>query len=56
MTKKSLAAKEIIKKYSRDFNGSLPDKECIKLAQVSRNTYYAYKKQLIAEETITNGK
>ena len=56
VTKKSLAAKEIIKKYSRDFNGSLPDKECIKLAQVSRNTYYVYKKQLIAEEMITDGK
>lgn len=54
ITKKSVVAKEIIKKYSRDFNGSLPDKECIKLAQVSRNTYYTYKKQLIAEETSTN--
>lgn len=44
--KKEAPAKEKILKYSRDFNGSLSDVECIKLAGVSRNTYYKYKRQL----------
>ena len=42
--KKSVEAKEIIKKYSKDFEGSLPDAETMKLAGVARNTYYKYKK------------
>lgn len=48
-TKKSKAAKEIIRKRSRDFAGTLKDDEVMKLAGISRNTYYAYKKQLTAE-------
>lgn len=44
--KKSATAKEIIKRYSRDFEGSLEDQAVIKLAEVSRNTYYKYKKEL----------
>ena len=44
--KKKEPAKEKIKKYSKDFNGSLDDKDVIKLAGVSRNTYYKYKKEL----------
>lgn len=48
-TKKSLEAKEIIKKYSKDFQGNLGDKEVIKLAEISRNSYYKYKKELIEE-------
>ncbi len=47
--KKSVEAKEIIKKYSKDFEGSLPDAETMKLAGVARNTYYKYKKELLAE-------
>lgn len=47
-TKKSIAAKENIKKYSVDFDGSLNDLECIKLVGVSRNTYYKYKRELKA--------
>ena len=39
-TKKSLVAKEIIKKHSKDFNGTLSDDECMKLAGISRNSYY----------------
>jgi len=43
--KKSATAKEIIKRYSRDFDGSLEDQAVIKLAEISRNTYYKYKKE-----------
>lgn len=45
--KKSIPAKEKIKKYSRDFNGSLPDTEVIKLVGLARNTYYKYKKEIM---------
>lgn len=44
--KKEAPAKEIIKKHSKSFNGSLSDTECIKLAGISRNTYYKYKKEI----------
>ena len=45
-TKKSVEAKEIIKKHSRDFGGTLSDAEVIKLAGVSRNSYYKYKAEI----------
>lgn len=45
-TKKSIAAKDAILKYSRDFNGSLSDPDVIKLTGISRNSYYLYKRQL----------
>lgn len=48
-TKKSIKAKEIIEKHSITFNGSLSDEECIKLADISRNSFYKYKKELLAE-------
>ena len=48
-TKKSIAAKEIIQGYSADFDGSLEDQAVIKLAGISRNTYYKYKKQIRAD-------
>lgn len=46
VTKKSIEAKKIIKKYSKDFDGMLDDKDVITLAKISRNTYYKYKKEL----------
>ena len=49
VTKKSIAAKELIKKHSKDFLGTLTDKEVITLAKVSKNSYYKYKKELINE-------
>ena len=49
-TKKSVAAKEIILRHSKDFNGTLSDPDVIKLAGVSRNTYYHYKAQLREEQ------
>ena len=48
-TKKSLKAKEDIKKYSKDFNGTLSDVDVIKLINISRNSYYKYKKELMEE-------
>ena len=44
--KKSAPCKEQIKKYSRDFGGTLTDAECIKLIGIARNTYYKYKREL----------
>ena len=44
--KKEAPAKEIIKKHSRDFGGTLSDVECMKLAELARNTYYKYKREL----------
>ncbi|WP_026665698.1 recombinase family protein [Butyrivibrio sp. FC2001] len=48
-TKKSIAAKAIIKKHSKDFEGSLTDEEVIKLADISRNSFYKYKRELKEE-------
>lgn len=45
-TKKSVTAKQIILKHSKDFNGTLSDPEVMKLTDLSRNTFYKYKKQL----------
>ena len=45
-TKKSIESKELIKKYSKDFNGSLSDADVMKLIDISRNTFYKYKKEL----------
>ncbi|SFX76509.1 recombinase family protein [Ruminococcus sp. XPD3002] len=47
--KKEAPAKELIKKHSKSFGGTLSDQECIKLANISRNTYYKYKKELKSE-------
>lgn len=47
--KKAAAAKEIIRKHSKDFAGTLDDTDVIKLAGISRNSYYKYKAELRAE-------
>lgn len=49
VTKKSIAAKEDILKYSKDFNGTLPDSKCIQMVGVNRNTFYKYKRELKEE-------
>lgn len=46
--KKAIQAKEIILKHSKDFDGTLSDPEVIKLAGISRNSYYKYKNELRA--------
>jgi len=48
-TKKSIKAKAGIKKYSRDFDGTLNDTDCMKLLGISHNTYYKYKRELKKE-------
>ena len=45
-TKKSIAAKEVIAKHSKDFNGTLSDIDVMKLTGLSRNTYYKYKAEM----------
>lgn len=45
--KREVAIKEQIRKYSRDFSGTLTDQETMKLiGNISRGTYYKYKSQL----------
>lgn len=44
-TKKSIDAKAVIEKHSRDFGGTLNDVDCMKLIHISRNTYYKYKRE-----------
>lgn len=46
VTKKERAAKEIIRKHSRDFDGTLSDADVMKLAEISRPTYYKYKREM----------
>lgn len=48
-TVKAKAAKEIIRKHCKDFGGSLPDQETMKLAGCSRNSYFKYKRQIREE-------
>lgn len=49
VTKKSVKSKRLIQKYSRDFFGTLSDKECIKLIGISKGSYYKYKQELKLE-------
>ena len=46
VTKKSIKAKAEIRKHSKDFGGSLSDKDVIRLTGLSRNTFYKYKREL----------
>ena len=55
MTSIGLKTKALIKKYSKDFNGSLSDKDAMKLIGVSRVTYYKYKK-IVAQEVYDKDK
>lgn len=45
-TKKSIEAKEQIRKYSKDFDGTLTDKEAMKIIGIARGTYYKYKREM----------
>lgn len=51
-TKKSIEAKKVILKRSKDFNGDLSDAEVMKLTGIARGTFYKYKRQLREEQTI----
>lgn len=48
-TKKEKECSSLIIKHSKDFNGTLDDKDVIKLCGCSRNSYYKYKSLLKAE-------
>lgn len=52
--KKAGPAKETIRKYSRGFDGDLTDIEVMKLAGVSKNTYYRYKREMAAGNNTTS--
>lgn len=47
--KKAQPAKEAIKKHSKTFGGTLTDKEVMKIINISPNTYYKYKKEILEE-------
>lgn len=49
VTKKSIEAKKQIQKYSKDFEGTLTDIECMKMIGLARNTFYKYKAEMKAE-------
>ncbi|MBE5936224.1 MAG: recombinase family protein [Lachnospiraceae bacterium] len=46
VTKKSIEAKEIIKKYNKSFGGQLDNEETMRLAKISKATFYKYKREL----------
>lgn len=48
--KKAQPAKELIRKHSKTFGGTLTDIECMKLIGIANNTYYKYKKELMEGE------
>lgn len=48
-TKKSLVAKEVIKKHNKDFGGSLSNEDTWKLAGISKMTFYKYKNELLSD-------
>lgn len=48
-TKKSIAAKEIIRRHSKTFGGNLGNVELLKLAGISHATLYKYKRELLSE-------
>ncbi|MBQ1308075.1 MAG: recombinase family protein [Ruminococcus sp.] len=51
-TKKAQAAKAIILDYSKDFNGNLDDIDTMKIiGNISRNSYYKYKRELRERES-----
>jgi len=55
--KKKAPAMEKIRKYSKDFDGTLKDTEVMQLVGLARNTYYKYKseiKSILAADNKTN--
>ena len=49
VTKKSIEAKDIIKKYNKTFGGPLGNDETMRLVKLSKATFYKYKKELVEE-------
>lgn len=48
--KKKEPIKAEIQKKSKDFNGTMTDKDLIKVLGIARNTYYKYKKEMISQK------
>lgn len=46
VTEKSVKCKDVIKKHSVDFGGTLSDTEVMTLCKISRNSYYKYKREI----------
>lgn len=46
---KAIEAKRIIRQHSKDFDGTLNDKDVLKLAGCARGSYYKYKRELKAQ-------
>lgn len=46
ITKKSVEMKKRIRKMSGDFEGNMTDREILEILDLSRNTYYKYKREL----------
>ena len=46
ISKKEKRCKDLILRNSKDFNGKNSDVEVIKISNISKNTYYKYKKEL----------
>ena len=49
ITKKSIEMKRIIQEKSKYFNGSINDKDLIKITGLTPNTFYKYKRELLDE-------
>lgn len=49
VTKKSIQAKEQIRKYNKSFNGSLNNEDTWKLIGISKTTFYKYKEEMLTE-------
>ncbi|MCI9077408.1 MAG: recombinase family protein [Lachnospiraceae bacterium] len=49
VTKKSIKAKEQIRKYNKAFNGSLNNEDTWKLTGISKTAFYKYKKEMLAD-------
>ena len=48
-TKKSIEAKQIIRKHNKDFGGCLTNEETWRLANIAKMTFYKYKAEIIEE-------
>lgn len=53
-TKKSIETKKIILEKSKDFNGTISDKDLLKITGLARNTFYKYKRELNIERATIN--
>ena len=48
-TKKSIEMKQLIQEKSKYFNGTINDRDLIKITGLSPNTFYKYKRELLDE-------